>query len=415
MKRLYLEILLASGAALLAACSDGNAFSGADFSENAQLSSDGFFEASSSSAARTSVSSVYELGACSADNYGETVYVVSESGYFACSYSSAGYSWERLGGTSSAASSSSVLAVSSSSLADTTVSEIWNGKMKTPQTTYRNGAYYMVISSAEELAYFANQVTNIGDTSLNAYLTKDIRLNPDSIVDMAGNLLVDESELREWTPIGSNALEHLFCGIFDGNGHTVSGVYVNNSSADRAGFFGTTNGGQIKNLGIVNSYIVGNNYVGGVVGRANRGSMDRVYFKGYAKGGYVGGIIGYQNGDSLTNCYSRGKVYGTTRAAGVTGYKASGTLNACYSLSPVRGSNYIYAVTSYTKCTNCYYQADSGVSEWTAETDQAEEKTASAMKSASFAQTLNAAVGDSYWSYRYDVNDGYPAFTWQIK
>ncbi len=400
-------------AGILLGCSEETPFSGLD---EAVMISSGTSSSERSSAARTTVATISELGNCSAQNSGEQVFVEREAFFYACVKEYNLYAWKRIGGTSSVScssqeksSSSSSSLVSSSSSADTTVSEIWNGKMKTPQTAYRNGAYYMVISSAEELAYFANQVTNIGKTNLNAYLTKDIRLNPEGIVDVSGNLLFDPSELREWTPIGSAELDHFYGGVFDGNGHTISGVYVNNSTAERVGFFATMENAQVKKLGVENSYIVGGKYVGGLVGRSKNANINQVYFDGFASGSNVGGIIGYQNGDSITNCYSKGKVYGTSRSAGISGYKQSGTLNACYTVSKVRGSGSVYAVTSNSKSTNCFYQTDYGVSEWTAETDKATEMSASAMKSTSFAQKLNVAAGDTYWIYNYNVNDGYPS------
>lgn len=80
---------------------------------------------------------------------------------------------------------------------DPTVSEIWNGKMEIPSTKPVDGVNYMIISTAEELAYFADQVTNKGNSKLNARLVKHIRLNPDNMVDKDGNLLLPASSFNE--------------------------------------------------------------------------------------------------------------------------------------------------------------------------------------------------------------------------
>ena len=54
-------------------------------------------------------------------------------------------------------------------------------------------------------------------------------------------------------------------GTFDGQGHTISGLYFNDVDASYVGLFGG-NCGTIKNVGVVDSYFCGSNYVGGVCG-----------------------------------------------------------------------------------------------------------------------------------------------------
>lgn len=231
-------------------------------------------------------------------------------------------------------------------------------------------------------------------------------------VDKNGNLLMEASELREWTPIGSNELNHQYAGVFDGNGHTISGVYVNNPSADRAGFFGTANNATIKNLGIVNSHILGKNYVGGIAGRAKEGFIDQVFNEAFVSGNYAGGIVGYMSKDSLTNAYNKGKIYSTQYAAGIAGYKSSGTINATYNIGSIRGSGVLCGISCYGNSGNSYYISDSFV-ELVAK--NATEKSGYTMQFSSFAATLNSAAGDSYWHYNSSINNGYPIFSWEEK
>ena len=96
-------------------------------------------------------------------------------------------------------------------------SSVWTGGTAAPS---QSGGYYQ-INSAENLAWFANRV-NSGDSSIKAKLVNDIMLNYGSTG-------------REWTPIGSQSKP--FKGEFDGNGHYISGVYVN-SNAEYSGLFG---------------------------------------------------------------------------------------------------------------------------------------------------------------------------------
>lgn len=87
----------------------------------------------------------------------------------------------------------------------------------------RNGVYE--ISNLAELLGFAKLV-NTGETGANAILTSDIVINR--------NMLNQNGELNRknpitWTPIGTAGA---YTGIFDGQGHTISGVYATNNGTN---------------------------------------------------------------------------------------------------------------------------------------------------------------------------------------
>ena len=73
----------------------------------------------------------------------------------------------------------------------------------------------------------------------------------------------------EWTPLTNE-----FTGTLDGLGHTITGLYINNSE-DNQGLFGTLKG-TVKNLNIKGSYIKGNSYVGSIAGK-NEGEIINCY------------------------------------------------------------------------------------------------------------------------------------------
>ena len=75
------------------------------------------------------------------------------------------------------------------------------------------------ISSAKELLAFSEKVNGGEDFS-----GKTVELTAD--IDLGG-------EGSEWTPIGSSS--SAFAGIFDGNNHVISGIYI--SSGSNAGLF----------------------------------------------------------------------------------------------------------------------------------------------------------------------------------
>ena len=325
--------------------------------------------------------------------------------------------------TSSSATSSSAKAEPASE-SDPTVSEVWNGKMEMPSSKPVDGVTYMIISTAEELAYFADQVTNKGQETLNARLVKHIRLNPDNMVDADGNLLLPASSLNEWTPIGGGTNSVKYKGIFDGNGFTISGMYVNKPAFERAGFIGTLGGtsasdsGFVRKLGIVNSYVVGSEQVGGIVGRENRGKIGQVFNRGtYVKGKYAGGIVGYQvNGGVVGGAYNTGTIVSPTdRAAGIVGYKTddAGSLFRCYNVGFIiaPSSGVAAGISTKNNSKDSFYatQEDRDLT-----VNGATEKTRSFMQSSGFVSTLNGLANGEKWTRSDSKNDGFPIFDWEL-
>lgn len=325
--------------------------------------------------------------------------------------------------TSSSATSSSAK-TEPTSASDPTVSEVWNGRMEMPSSKPIDGKDFMIISTAEELAYFADQVTNKGKDKLNARLVKHIRLNPDNMVDKDGNLLLPTSSLNEWTPIGGGTNAVTYKGTFDGNGFTISGMYVNKPAFERAGFIGTLGGtetsdsGFVRKLGIVNSYVVGSEQVGGIVGRENRGKIVLVFNRGtYVKGKYAGGIVGYQtNKGTVIAAYNTGTIVSPTdRAAGITGYKAdeAGYIYRCYNVGFIiaPSSGVAAGISTKNSSTDSFYatQEDREL-----KVNGATEKTRSFMQSSSFVSTLNGLANGETWARSDSKNDGFPIFDWEL-
>ncbi|MBR4398730.1 MAG: hypothetical protein IKT05_06050 [Fibrobacter sp.] len=428
------------------------------------------YEKSSSSAERTKVKTVYELGECSSKNKNETLYVSEEYEDYTCTYKSGKYTWvadtdededvyyssekSTVKSSSSSAkssssnnqtclifltndgeeefcydndeSSSSKTTQSSSSVNTfSNVSDVWTGKMTKPSTEYIEGKSYMLIYTAEELAYFADQVTNKGEEKLNAKLMKHIRLNPDNMVDDQGNLLISKSSLNEWTPIGGGTNDIIYKGTIDGNGYTISGIYVNKPAYERAGFIGTLGGtgssdsAHVLFLGIRNSYIVGGEQVGGIAGRMNRAEIQQVFNrKSYVKGTkYVGGIVGYKNYGWLYYAYNSGMIVSSdNRASGIAGYNdnSSASIQTSYNvgflIAPNKGTTAGIS-TGGNSSKNCFY-IDQDDREIVA--NGAEVKTEYFMTSESFISTLNGLSFDNIWvSDDDDINEGFPVFKWE--
>ena len=252
-------------------------------------------------------------------------------------------------------------------LQDGQVEQVWGQLIGTdlypvlgePKVYNNNGTYinmvmegdYYLISTADDLRLFASMV-NSGNPDISAKLTADIVLN--DIKDWES--WETTAPANSWTPIGSNI--HQFTGTLDGDGHSISGIYINNSEEDRQGLVGYLGvGGTIQNLGVKASYIKGGNRVGGLCGQ-NSGTVTNCYNTGNVAGTrYVGGVCGENYSGTVTNCYNSGSVTGTENyVGGVCGQNDSGTVTNCYNTGSVTGSNYIGGVCGQITgiMANCY-------------------------------------------------------------
>ncbi|MBO5973856.1 MAG: hypothetical protein J6Q16_04110, partial [Clostridia bacterium] len=152
-----------------------------------------------------------------------------------------------------------------------------------------------VIENIEQLEFFASSV-NGGNSYSGQYilLAADIELNDTSDSDWT-------RYASRWQPVGSMGAP--FAGTFDGDGHTVSGVFVD--SADYAGFFGYSCG-DIRNLAIGESYIDGGSYIGGICAYSESGIImdctSSARINAHNDTAYTGGICGYNLSGAIIDC-----------------------------------------------------------------------------------------------------------------
>ena len=167
-----------------------------------------------------------------------------------------------------------------------------------------------------------------------------------------------------WTVIGQTYYNN-FCGVFNGDGYAVRGIYINTPEnylyRSSEGLFGSSGGDSIiANLGVAESYIYGDTYVGSVVG-FNEGTVTNCYNTGNVNGNeHVGGVVGDNDG-TVTNCYNTGNVNGKKHVGGVVGYSRSAyngstTVANCYNTGSITGSNYVGGVVgrNNSSITGCY-------------------------------------------------------------
>ncbi len=181
------------------------------------------------------------------------------------------------------------------------------------------------IGNIGQLYWFAEKV-NSGSVDIDALLIKDITIN-NKVLNSSMALIASHYGLRTWTPIGSN--ENPYTGIFDGNGYTISGVYIN-ASANYNGFFSATNSNSIiRGLTLLDTYVLGNTGGGALCGRSH-GLIENCFIKANVSGqSYIGGIAGSSYG-TIRN--TGAVIYVDCMLSGVGGIACmvEGTIENCF-------------------------------------------------------------------------------------
>ena len=140
-----------------------------------------------------------------------------------------------------------------------------------------NGTHagYYAIENAGQLYWFSKAV-NEGNVKIKGVLVSDIEVNED-VLDDSGILNSGKTdEFIEWTPIGTSKY---FEGFFDGNNHSVSGLYCV-SNIENIGLIGVALNATIKNVSVVDSYIKGINVdhsIGGIVAECVKSDVVNCY------------------------------------------------------------------------------------------------------------------------------------------
>ena len=202
---------------------------------------------------------------------------------------------------------------------ETQIAGTWGEKANT--SWYNENESVFHITTAEQLAGIATLV-NAGTVTFEG---KTIYL--DNNIDLAG---------IEWISIGtgrgglSNDKPYCFCGTFDGQDHVISNLYShdslleddNNRNLYRTGLFGNVNGGEIKNLGILDADI----------------SIDPNDMSAAGEAILVDFLV---NG-KITNCWTSGSIYGGTKIekniGGIVGVTLREcTISGCYSTATLTG------------------------------------------------------------------------------
>ena len=141
-----------------------------------------------------------------------------------------------------------------------------------------------------------------------------------------------------WVPIGdSSSSFSSFAAIFEGNGRTITNLFIDSSENDIGLFGETRSSAVIRNLEMVSVQVTGTDNVGGLVG-SNGGAVSACFATGKVSGDDdVGGLVGANLDDgSVSASYSTVHVTGDDRIGGLAGSN-SGEVTAAYATGRVVG------------------------------------------------------------------------------
>lgn len=232
----------------------------------------------------------------------------------------------------------------------------WDGKsMEKPESQKIDGKDFYLIASEANLAWFADSVNkNKGTIALNAKLVRSL--------DLAEKLFM---------PIAAGKGDTQFGGVFDGDGFTISNLYIDaakigeipNPNCDTSksycnsqnpGFIAVLGGsGVVKNLNLENVYITASTNAGEILDVVNPIS--------------VGGIVGWQTGGSIEGCFVSGKIFTSgagNAVGGVVGTARGGSIRNTLSTVSVYASGnstYVGGVVGFVRgATSIEYSAYDG-------------------------------------------------------
>ncbi len=264
----------------------------------------------------------------------------------------------------------------------------------TPDTSWYTGdKTEYILTSADQLVGFHSLRSETFDyEGITIKLDCDVILNPGT----AEEIKARGSENHAWRQLNS---AYLFKGTFDGQGHVISGLYLQLGGSAVRGMFGGVGGNAvIKNFTLVNSYYGGPSGVskntlgcivakvageganvtlsnidvqalmeegtqlfsriGGMVGQVIEGvtlTLDNCQFDGSISisGSYAGGMIGYVADTAskviLKDCVNRGAVQAGTYAGGMIGYAGAKDLDIsmenCINYGQITANTYAGGMT----------------------------------------------------------------------
>ncbi|MFH1251347.1 MAG: GLUG motif-containing protein [bacterium] len=208
----------------------------------------------------------------------------------------------------------------------------------------------------------------------------------------------DAEDQLGFSPIGNSSIK--FTGSYNGQDHTIDGLFIYRPSTNYIGLFGSAEGTEIDNLGVTNVDITGLqavggllgmnytsstvsncyatgsvsglsavSYLGGLVGRNYNATLSNSYSTCSVDGGsYIGGLVGHNYSSTISNSYATGSVIGNSQVGGLLGVNAtSSTVSNSYATGSVAGTERLGGLIGQNSVTvsNCYSTGTVGAGSFT--------------------------------------------------
>ena len=217
------------------------------------------------------------------------------------------------------------------------------------------------ISTAAELAWFRDYVNGTivddGEAAGTTHPSASAMLTADIDLKNYCHAAEDGKELLSWIPIGND--NNRWKGNMDGQGHTISNLYIK-TAQDYVGLFGYTDGATIQDLIFDNANVENVSttnaktyYTGILAGYAYGDSPSHI--KGIKTTNNctvigqedTGGIVGSAK-INLENCENRSSVKGTRLVGGIAGSSTERNIKRCTNYGTVENyGSYIGGIIGY--------------------------------------------------------------------
>lgn len=187
---------------------------------------------------------------------------------------------------------------------------------------------YAISSSGEFITYSSNGLLKWAESASSSFA-----------------LIADITISDEWMPIGTSTTP--FNAVFEGNGHSISGIRITGDK-DHNGFFGYIgNNGTVRNLKLIGVSIKGSDSAGGIAGE-NLGTIDNCHVTGtIEESGIAEGGIAGRNRGTISDCSSSvvSKGYGDAGSIAGINYgviencNGTGSVSGEYAIGGIAGLN----------------------------------------------------------------------------
>lgn len=213
---------------------------------------------------------------------------------------------------------------------------------------------------------FTGTLDGAGFTISNLKITAETSTNV-GLFGVTNNAVIKDLNIVGVSIIGETNVGTIV-GLMQGGNKQLINCHVSKGEVTGGTFVGGLIGITDTTSAIATTYIVKCSsdvkvtatvkYAGSIAGGL-KGSMTGSFATGEVMGeSYIGGLVGYYYGGTMSECYFTGKVSGKDYVGGLIGLSEAGlTLNVCYATGMIKGNNYVGGLVGCVKgakITNCY-------------------------------------------------------------